>query len=146
MATPWYATAYRRPQALKEYGFPKQGTFTYHTETLMHTATQILRPGRHDCFNSCLHRNTVLLGAIASNLQIGSPTKAKEGIVGSRQYNELPASCVLFHHPMSISNLIQLESLGHRNLQRACLDLIYQLLQRSLHKVFWTTRVRREAH
>jgi hypothetical protein len=51
MATWWNATASRRLQAPKRYGFPKQGTFTYHTETLMYTATQILRLGRHDCFN-----------------------------------------------------------------------------------------------
>jgi hypothetical protein len=94
----------------------------------------------------CLARSNPTAGNL--HVQIESPSKAKEkeNTVGSRQYNELPSSRIVFHHPMSISNLIQFESLRDGNPQRACLNLVHQLLQRGLHEFFWTARVSCEAH
>lgn len=57
-------------------------------------------------------------------------------IITSRQHHQLSSRSVLFHHAVRIGNLVQSESLRHRDLQRACFDLLREFLQRSLHGLF----------
>jgi len=47
---------------------------------------------------------------------------------------------------MRVGNVVQSERLGHRDLQRACFDLLDELLERSLHELFGPAGVRGEAH
>lgn len=65
----------------------------------------------------------------------------QEACIRLQQQDNLPTRSVLFHHAVSLDNLVQPERLRHRHLQLSCLNLVDQLLQWSLHELVWSASI-----
>lgn len=53
----------------------------------------------------------------------------------SGKHDDLAPGVVVFHKAMSFDDFVQLKGLAYLNVQRACFNLLRQLLKRSPHKV-----------